>query len=514
MKNWGMGGVVFRGNTASSSNTPDADGDWAGLSVVQRYRSSVGGASSYRNDGNAEAPLAPLRRRILASDITSIALVCLIGILVSARASTWAIDPVFAVYGMPLVITFLWFALLVFRGAYDQRVIGIGTEEIRRVTGATLVTFSVVAGVSYLFRADISRAYAFVSLPLGLLLIIVMRFVWRKWLYRARSQGKHMHRTIIIGNEPGAGDLASRFREDSYAGYEVVARYGLTLEDANHLEDWLGNLDELLDQSQADAVAVAPSDNLQTEVVRQLAWRLEGRNIDLLIAPAMADLAGPRVSVRPAAGLPLLHLDEAVLSRPQAFAKRLLDLVGASVLLLILSPVMLACAIAVKASSRGPIIFRQTRIGRGGEPFTMLKFRTMIANADAIKEELRAANSIDDPMFKMTDDPRITPVGKFLRRWSLDELPQFINVLAGSMSLVGPRPHPMDDVDRYEAEAYRRLALKPGLTGLWQVEGRSNLSWAEALQLDLYYVETWSLSGDVVLLARTMRAVLQRRGAV
>jgi exopolysaccharide biosynthesis polyprenyl glycosylphosphotransferase len=501
-------------NTSSTPNTPDPDEEWAGLSVVQRYRSSVGGASSYRTDGNAEAPLAPLRRRILASDLASIALVSLIGILVSARATTWAIDPVFAIYGMPFVITLLWFALLVFRGAYDQRVIGIGTEEIRRVTGATVVTFSVVAGVSYLFRADISRAYAYISLPLGLLLIIVMRFIWRNWLYRARGQGKYMHRTVIIGNDPGASDLAARFREDSYAGYQVVAQYGLTAEDARHLEAWLGRLDTLLDESQADAVAVTPSDTLQTEVVRQLAWRLEGRNIDLLIAPAMADLAGPRVSVRPAAGLPLLHLDEAVLSRPQAFSKRALDLLGAACLLILMSPVMLACAIAVKVSSKGPVIFRQTRIGRGGKPFTMLKFRTMIVNADAIKEELRAAHAIEDPMFKMTDDPRITSAGKFLRRWSLDEIPQFFNVLAGSMSLVGPRPHPMDDVDRYEAEAYRRLALKPGLTGLWQVEGRSNLTWTEALQLDLYYVETWSLAGDIVLLARTMRAVLQRRGAV
>jgi exopolysaccharide biosynthesis polyprenyl glycosylphosphotransferase len=217
--------------------------------------------------------------------------------------------------------------------------------------------------------------------------------------------------------------------------------------------------------------------------------------------------------VRPVAGLPLLHLDEAVLSRPQAFSKRTLDIVGSLALLLLLLPLMIACAVCVKVSSKGPIIFRQTRIGRGGKPFTMLKFRTMTADADQRKDELRAVHGIDNPMFKMADDPRITTVGRFLRRWSLDELPQFFNSLLGSMSLVGPRPHPLDDVNRYEAEAYRRLALKPGLTGLWQVEGRSSLTWAEALQLDLYYVETWSLAGDVVLLARTIRAVLKGRGA-
>jgi lipopolysaccharide/colanic/teichoic acid biosynthesis glycosyltransferase len=144
----------------------------------------------------------------------------------------------------------------------------------------------------------------------------------------------------------------------------------------------------------------------------------------------------------------------------------------------------------------------------------MLKFRTMVQDADAMREDLRTKHDLTDPMFKIVSDPRITSVGRFLRRWSIDELPQLFNVLGGSMSLVGPRPHPLDDVDRYELEAYRRLALKPGLTGLWQVEGRSDLTWTEALQLDLYYVETWSLSGDVVLLARTFRAVIQGRGAV
>ena len=277
---------------------------------------------------------------------------------------------------------------------------------------------------------------------------------------------------------------------------------------------WLDELAVLLDESKADAIAVAPSDALGTDVVRQLAWKLEGRFIDLLIAPAMADLAGPRVSVRPAAGLPLLHLDEAMLSRPQSFSKRALDLTGSIALVVVLSPVMLACAIAVWLTSKGPAVFRQTRVGRAGKLFTMLKLRTMVRDADSQKADLRQTEAIDTPMFKLADDPRITSAGKFLRRWSLDELPQLFNVIGGTMSLVGPRPHPLDDVNRYEAEAYRRLALKPGLTGLWQVEGRSNLSWAEALQLDLYYVETWSLSGDLVLLARTLRAVIQGRGAI
>jgi exopolysaccharide biosynthesis polyprenyl glycosylphosphotransferase len=279
------------------------------------------------------------------------------------------------------------------------------------------------------------------------------------------------------------------------------------------MQAWLGRLDILLETTDATALALVPSETLTSDAIHELAWRLEGRDLDLLIAPAIVDITGPRLTVRPAAGLPLLHLDEAVLSRPQALSKRVLDLLGSTLLSILLLPVFLVIAIVVRVSSKGPVIFRQTRIGVGGRPFTMLKFRTMADGADAMRDELRVASGSQDATFKMSDDPRVTPVGRFLRRWSLDELPQLWNVIGGSMSLVGPRPHPMDDVDRYELDAYRRLALKPGLTGLWQVEGRSDLSWQEALQFDLYYVETWSLSGDIVLLARTLRAVVSGRGA-
>jgi exopolysaccharide biosynthesis polyprenyl glycosylphosphotransferase len=279
------------------------------------------------------------------------------------------------------------------------------------------------------------------------------------------------------------------------------------------MQAWLGRLDILLETTDATAIALVPSEALTSDAIHELAWRLEGRDLDLLIAPGIMDITGPRLTVRPAAGLPLLHLDEAVLSRPQAFSKRVLDLVGSLLTSLLLLPVFAAIALAVRMSSKGPVIFRQTRIGVGGRPFTMLKFRTMVDGADAMRDELRTSSGTEGATFKMADDPRVTKVGRFLRRWSLDELPQLWNVIGGSMSLVGPRPHPLDDVDRYGVDAYRRLALKPGMTGLWQVEGRSDLTWQEALQFDLYYVETWTLSGDIVLLARTVRAVLQGRGA-
>lgn len=492
----------------------DRQPDWAGLSVVQRYQSSVGGLKDGHRRPDRPGVLAPYRARLIVTDGVAVAVAFAVGLLVSSRASTWAIDPTLAIYGTPVAIALMWLVMLALRGSYDQRIIGLGTEEIRRVVSATLYTFAIVAGISYLIRADISRAYAFVSLPLGLLLIVVGRFAWRGWLYRQRERKAYQNGTLIIGSGPASDELVERLERDSYAGYRVVGRYPAPATSIGGIDDWLAGLADTVDEHEVAAIAIAPSETITSETIRQVAWQLEGRAVDLLIAPAMMDISGPRLSVRPAAGLPLLHLDEASLTKPQRFAKRALDLAGSLTLIAVLSPVMVAAAIAVRLSSKGPVIFRQTRIGRAGEPFTMLKFRTMVQNADELREQLRVEHDLDDPMFKLADDPRITKPGRFLRRWSLDELPQLFNVAGGSMSLVGPRPHPLDDVNRYELAAYRRLALKPGLTGLWQVEGRSDLDWSEALQLDLYYVESWSLSGDVVLLARTIRAVLQGRGAV
>lgn len=485
---------------------------WESLSVSDRYRSSIGDSPTGEYAQRIDV-MRPLRRRLIVTDLLMIICAIAIGLLLSSRASTWAIDPTVAIYGTPMAIGTLWLLFLGLRGSYDQRVIGLGTEEIRRVVTATLYVFAVVAGISYLFRADISRAYAFISLPLGLVLIITGRFAWRGWLYRQRRRGHFQHRTIVVGSGPAQRELLARLRQDAFAGYTVVGEWHAPEAETESLEAWLEGLNSRIAISNADAVAITPSATITTDAVRQIAWTLEGNQTDLLIAPAMLDIQGPRLSVRPAAGLPLLHLDEVALTRPQRIAKRALDLLLASILVVGLSPVLLACAIMVRASSRGPVFFRQVRIGRGGEQFTMLKFRTMVEGADAQREALRTSHSQADPLFKLTNDPRITRAGHFLRKWSLDELPQLLNVLGGSMSLVGPRPHPLDDVDRYELQAYRRLALKPGMTGLWQVEGRSDIPWEDALQLDLYYVESWTLSGDVVLLARTVRAVLQGRGA-
>ena len=483
--------------------------EWAGLSVQERYRSSVGGSFERRQ----ASTMGPYRLRLIITDITMITIAMAVGLLVSSRQSAWLIDPFLAIYGTPVVIGLLWMAMLFLRGSYDQRIIGLGTDEFRRIFSATLYTFAIVAGTSYLIRADISRAYAYVSLPLGVLLIALSRFAWRKWLYKKRYEGRFLTKTVVIAGAATADALIRKLVDDAYVGFRVVGRVDLPPSNESGLHEWLNHVDVALDDGGASAVAIDPGDAAHPDAVRQLAWRLEGRGIDLLISPGMLDVAGPRLSVRPISGLPLLHLDEVALTRPQRLAKRALDLLGASLCLLVLSPVMVACASAVKVTSPGPIVFRQVRIGRSGKTFTMLKFRSMRMDSDAEREVLRRIHLHDAPMFKLENDPRVTSVGKVLRRWSLDELPQLFNVMGGSMSLVGPRPHPVDDVSRYEVNAYRRLALKPGMTGLWQVEGRSSRDWSEALQLDLYYVERWSLSGDILILTRTLGAVMQGKGA-
>ena len=470
--------------------------------------------SSYKS--GSERVMSPYRNRMFLTDAAMIGVAIGIGLLLSSRASEWAINPTLAIYGTPVAIGLLWITLLVLRGSYDRRIIGLGTEEVRRAVSATLILFAMVAGLSYLIRADISRAYAFIALPLGLLLIGFSRFGWRQWLYRERKNGRFLSKIIVIGSPRTSQSLADRLDKESYAGYQVVCQISLPgkNESNTNFEAWLNRLVEEIDALDASAIAIDPGDDAPHEVIRQLSWRLEGRNLDLLISPGSLDVAGPRLSVRPAAGLPLLHLDEAVLSRSQRASKRLLDISGSLIILTLFSPFMLMSALAVRFTSSGPVIYKQLRVGRGGETFTMFKFRTMKINSESQLNELRKLHELNDPMFKLINDPRVTQVGGFLRKWSLDEIPQLFNVLGGAMSLVGPRPHPLDDVGRYEAEAFRRLALKPGMTGLWQVQGRSDLTWEQALQLDLHYIEKWSLETDIFLLARTIKAVLSRSGAV
>ena len=247
--------------------------------------------------------------------------------------------------------------------------------------------------------------------------------------------------------------------------------------------------------------------------LRQLAWELEKTGTDLCVAPALLDVAGPRTTIRPIAGLPLLHMDHPEFTGGRRVIKAAFDKSLALAALVLAAPLLGALALVIHCDDGGPVLFRQTRVGKDGRTFTVYKFRTMVPDAEQRRAELASQNEQHGLLFKIRNDPRVTRSGSWLRRWSLDELPQLVNVLAGDMSLVGPRPALPEEAAMYGDHVRRRLAVKPGLTGLWQVNGRSDLSWDESVRLDLRYVENWSFVLDLQILWKTCAAVARGSGA-
>ena len=247
--------------------------------------------------------------------------------------------------------------------------------------------------------------------------------------------------------------------------------------------------------------------------LRDLAWQLEKSDTDLCVAPALLDVAGPRTTIRPVVGLPLLHVDHPEFTGLRHLIKSAFDHLAAAAALVFSSPLFLVISLAIRLTDGGPALFRQERVGKDGRPFMLFKFRTMVVDAERQKSQLSELNETDGVLFKIRCDPRVTHIGAKLRRWSLDELPQLINVLIGDMSLVGPRPALPEEAALYGDHVRRRLAVKPGITGLWQVKGRSDLSWKEGVRLDLRYVENWSFMLDLQILWKTGWAVFQGNGA-
>jgi len=415
----------------------------------------------------------------------------------------------------------LWSLSMSIFGTRDYRIVGTGTIEYKRVTNATFAFFGLFAIVAFAIRAPIGRGYLLISLPLGWALLLLGRWVWRHWLTSRRSKGRLMSHAVLVGDRDSSSHVADQIRRSATYGIKIVGaitEHGSTERDLVSGVPVLGSFSEVLamvDRAKADTVIVTSNHSLKPRQMRELGWGLEERKANLIVAPALTDVAGPRIHSTPVAGLPLIHVDYPEFTGIHRFLKRTSDILGSLLLIIVSSPVMIAVAAAVKFTSRGPIFYGQERIGRNGDPFKMWKFRSMIVGADdQLQSLLDAQGTSDKPLFKVNDDPRITPVGRFIRRYSLDELPQFFNVLMGTMSLVGPRPQREAEVALYDRGAHRRLLMKPGISGLWQVSGRSNLDWDDAIRLDLYYVENWSLTTDLVILWRTVRAVVAKDGAV
>jgi exopolysaccharide biosynthesis polyprenyl glycosylphosphotransferase len=419
---------------------------------------------------------------------------------------------------LSLAMPVVWIVTVIMAGAYDPRFIGVGTDEFRRVLNAGVFLTATVAILSYAAKANLARGYVVIALPCLTLFDLLARFALRKQLHRARSRGYCMRRVVVVGHALVVSDIVTMLRRETYHGLMVVAACIADGIPGGLLADLpvaagLDGVPEVVRRFNADTVAVLACPEMAGSQLRQLAWDLEKTGTDLCVAPALLDVAGPRTTIRPTAGLPLLHMDHPEFTGFRLVIKAAFDKTFALLALGFLAPLFGVLALAIKADDGGPVLFKQTRVGRDGRAFGVYKFRTMVEDAEELKATLLRLNQYQGPLFKMKHDPRLTRTGGFLRRWSLDELPQLINVLTGDMSLVGPRPALPEEVAMYGDLVRRRLVVKPGMTGLWQVNGRSDLAWEESVRLDLRYVENWSLMLDLQILWKTCAAVTRGSGA-
>jgi exopolysaccharide biosynthesis polyprenyl glycosylphosphotransferase len=417
---------------------------------------------------------------------------------------------------------------------YHAAQIGVGSDESRAVMRAgTIVVvgcalpagFLVVRGEAFSPNlATASPLFALLSVlvlsaPIAVVLSLIARVFARKRLRRLQMDGRGTRRVIVAGSAGATQQLVERIQREQHGGMKII---GLCLPSeelprpvVNGIPV-LGSLDQVADVAYdigCDAVAVTSDDVTRCNYLRELAWSLENAEVELLVDPGLEEVAGPRLHVRPFTGFPLIRVAKPHLAGWRPTIKRIIDVGLSAIGLVVTAPIMLIIAAVVKLQDRGPVMFRQTRVGRRGEPFTMIKFRSMVIDAEARKADLLALSDGHGALFKLRDDPRITSFGRFLRAFSLDELPQLFNVLRGSMSLVGPRPHLAHEIAQMPHEASRRLLVTPGVTGLWQVSGRSDLHEEDGLRLDLRYVDNWSLIYDLQILWKTAWAVLARRGA-
>ena len=426
------------------------------------------------------------------------------------------------VYSALLVV--IWLSTLAGFRTRSPRYIGVGIEEYRRVVTASFWTFGAIAMAELLVKLEVSRGYLAVALPAGILGLVLSRFIWRRHLARGRVQGRYQTAVLAIGESAAVENLVNELTDDPTNGYQVVAvgMTGYGPPRGEHLVvngreiPIIGGETQALQEIRtcgADTVAIAGTEHFGFQGIRRLIWELESMDVDLVVSPCVMDVALSRLVMRPTAGLPLLHIEKPQYSGAKRFQKRAFDFCFALAALTGTLPILAIAAIGIKITSRGPVFYSSERIGIDGRPFFMLKFRTMVQDADKQLESLLDNNESDGLLFKIREDPRITSIGRVLRRFSIDELPQFINVLRQEMSVVGPRPPLRREVESYDLDVQRRLLVKPGVTGLWQVSGRSDFPGIRSVRLDLSYVDNWSMVGDILIIAKTVRAVFQRKGA-
>ncbi|WP_370331130.1 sugar transferase [Mycolicibacterium hippocampi] len=466
-------------------------------------------------------------RRLVAIDMVGVSLA--VGLAqwlrfggLSAEVSAYrAVD--YTMVSIALVV--IWMAALSINHSRSLRVIGTGAEEYRRVLLATLAVFGGAAIISMLLKLQIARGYLMIALPAGIAILMAFRWSARQVIrYVREHRGRCITRVLVVGSPSAVRDLTTSFAREPRSEYEVVgacipgpiSRSQIDVPGVGSIPTF-GNESHVVGAvtaTRSHAVAVTATERLNGRGIRDLSWELEKLDIDLLVAPGVVDIAGPRLQMRPVCGLPLIHVEKPQYHGAKRFQKRVFDVAFSGSVLLFGLPILLAVALAVKLTSKGPVFYRQERIGLDGNPFEMIKFRTMVDGADKMVHKLAALNESEGGvLFKIREDPRVTRVGKVLRKYSIDELPQFINVLKRDMSVVGPRPPLANEVRSYDDHTRRRLLVRPGITGLWQVSGRSDLSWEDSVRLDMFYVENWSMISDLLIALKTVKAMFKPSGA-
>ena len=396
---------------------------------------------------------------------------------------------------------------------------GPGPEEYKLVLKASWLSAGLVGIGCFLTGYPLSRGFFLLAFTIGVPLLLLWRLVLRRSIQQTRRHGHLREGVIVAGNPRHIDDLAAVLRRESWLGYTVLG--ALTTPGAGLVETpagipVLGTTNDTvaaIEGVDADVIIFVDGAFSSAHNLRRAMWEIEGHSVRAIVVPSLTDVSSERLKVRPVAGLPLVHVDAPRTVQASHWLKRAFDIVGSLGIMLLISPVLLATAVAVKFHDGGPVLFRQTRIGRDGRQFSCLKFRSMVIEAERLLSDLEVNHERSSVLFKMVDDPRVTRPGKLIRRLSIDELPQLWNVLRGQMSLVGPRPPLPHEVASYGSDMRRRLRVRPGMTGLWQVSGRSDLSWDETVRLDLYYVDNWSMVQDLNILVRTVSAVLGSRGA-
>ena len=481
----------------------------------------------------------PLWRYIYVAALVAVdVLVMLLSLVICFAFNPGAYDTVtraMPIWAFLLAYCVIGLLCLAFAGAYHRHVMAEGYELYTKLINAAIFTIVLASCVAFMLNLQLPRTALIIAPLVGLVCELVARWMMRCLLHHHRRRGECKYTTVIVGSSEGINRTLRLMRRNSALGYMPVAVCPIApdprMDDAYVVTNFVADpgiegADKLrvlsfgsrfartIERMGVQEVYIADVLSRDSKLLHAMSLAIESLGIELAISVSLADVGGHRLHLRNSAEQQVLIASLPQYRTTTYVIKRIIDIVLSAVALIVSSPIMLGVAIAIKLDDGGPVLFKQTRVGIHGKPFTMYKFRSMVTNAEEIKAKLAAESGQTDRfIFKLKDDPRITKVGKFIRKTSLDEFPQFFNVFKGDMSLVGPRPALPDEVARYGSLYSTRLLVKPGITGPWQVSGRSDLSQEQSEFLDVSYIENWSITGDLAILAKTVMVVFRGTGS-